>query len=211
MKPHKHAEIIKAWADGAEIEYEYCGRYECIKSPVWDEETEYRIKPEPAAPKSPQTTMTYKQMESAYLIAGDVSSWNSAAAIFLANAAIAHACETGQVVPAATVDKLKSQSDGTEKKLLEALQDGIRREQELGDMLNEAVTIVHRFDPHRKVWMPTPKRTVYVKSFKQDEIIGYGTEARYMAIAVNVRAACYAKLPGQVSNEELRTLIDLAK
>jgi len=50
---HKHAELIKAWADGAEIE----GRYICAnghKTPwttewTWTEDAdyEYRIKPEP--------------------------------------------------------------------------------------------------------------------------------------------------------------------
>jgi hypothetical protein len=51
MKPHKHAELIKAWADGAEIEvnmpdvngddvWEYFNG-------DWNEFREYRIKPEP--------------------------------------------------------------------------------------------------------------------------------------------------------------------
>lgn len=52
-KPHKHAELIKAWANGAEIEYydnrprEHrwisCGEY----TPSWDARSEYRIKPDP--------------------------------------------------------------------------------------------------------------------------------------------------------------------
>ena len=50
MKPHKHAELIKAWADGAEIQY----RYKCEREPWYDvyhpdwsrQEVEYRIKPE---------------------------------------------------------------------------------------------------------------------------------------------------------------------
>jgi hypothetical protein len=48
-KPHKHAELIKAWADGAEIEvYNQIG--DCWYSatvPLWDERNQYRIKPEP--------------------------------------------------------------------------------------------------------------------------------------------------------------------
>ena len=56
MKPHKHAELIKAWADGAEIEYrrlESWGmtEWEFIsdKTFVWytGDVHEYRIKPEP--------------------------------------------------------------------------------------------------------------------------------------------------------------------
>ena len=51
MKPHKHAEAIKAWADGKKIQY----RSDEIKdwqdmpicTPSWFEDVEYRIKPEP--------------------------------------------------------------------------------------------------------------------------------------------------------------------
>ena len=47
-KPHKHAEIIKAWADGAEIQYKsgIDNYWWDIKSPEWQETTEYRIKGE---------------------------------------------------------------------------------------------------------------------------------------------------------------------
>lgn len=49
--PHKHAEVIKAWADGALIQY----RSECKKAwrdatetpPMWYSDWEYRVKPEP--------------------------------------------------------------------------------------------------------------------------------------------------------------------
>jgi len=44
MKPHKHAELIKAWADGAEIQYRY---YMNEENPDWNLDREYRIKPEP--------------------------------------------------------------------------------------------------------------------------------------------------------------------
>ena len=53
MKPHKHAELIKAWADGAEIEYRiysvdsWTDWKDCVE-PTWitDWDFEYRIKPE---------------------------------------------------------------------------------------------------------------------------------------------------------------------
>ena len=52
MKKHKHAEIIKAWADGAEIEYRH-GHMDGWNSlevcPKWFDFVEYRIKP--AEPK----------------------------------------------------------------------------------------------------------------------------------------------------------------
>lgn len=59
MKPHKHAELIKAWADGAEIEFRKSfhvagpGGGTCFtdwKSKLhdsWQEHIQYRIKPKP--------------------------------------------------------------------------------------------------------------------------------------------------------------------
>lgn len=45
--PHKHAALIKAWADGAEIESMECNGWRTSKTPMWFSEIEYRIKPEP--------------------------------------------------------------------------------------------------------------------------------------------------------------------
>ena len=45
--PHIHAELIKAWADGAEIEVFNYGQWWPLEAPFWEEETQYRIKPEP--------------------------------------------------------------------------------------------------------------------------------------------------------------------
>lgn len=53
MKPHKHAEVIKAWADGAAIEvrgeftdYQWW-TFQADYVPSWSAKNEYRIKPEP--------------------------------------------------------------------------------------------------------------------------------------------------------------------
>lgn len=49
-KPHKHAALIKAWADGATIECRHRGGpWFVVKNPMWTgwEGAEYRIKPEP--------------------------------------------------------------------------------------------------------------------------------------------------------------------
>lgn len=45
MKPQKHAEVIKAWAEGAEIEYKQDDQWFSISYPGWFTNTEYRIKP----------------------------------------------------------------------------------------------------------------------------------------------------------------------
>lgn len=42
--PHKHAELIKAWADGAEIEFLAPDGKWYPSDPVWDINREYRIK-----------------------------------------------------------------------------------------------------------------------------------------------------------------------
>jgi len=52
MKPHKHAELIKAWADGAVVEWKCSqgGTWHQLKdimSLVKYDSVEYRIKPEP--------------------------------------------------------------------------------------------------------------------------------------------------------------------
>jgi len=48
MKPRKHAAIIKAWADGAKIQYcTSTGEWVEISKPSWHKDTVYRIKPDP--------------------------------------------------------------------------------------------------------------------------------------------------------------------
>ena len=45
---HKHCELIKAWADGAEIQYQHQnGEWYCSidNQPSWDLDVNYRIKP----------------------------------------------------------------------------------------------------------------------------------------------------------------------
>jgi hypothetical protein len=60
-KPHKHAEFIKAWADGVAIQvrtgplsWDYIG-----DSPSWSESCEYRISPEKTYP---ETTLTDQEL-----------------------------------------------------------------------------------------------------------------------------------------------------
>ena len=46
---HKHAELIKAWADGAQIEYLFTDTNEWCPAltPRWAKSVQYRVKPEP--------------------------------------------------------------------------------------------------------------------------------------------------------------------
>ena len=64
-KPHKWAKEIKAWADGAEIEFRIEGGNEEWReietsSPSWHKDNEYRIKPQP---KEPQYLKLYGWLE----------------------------------------------------------------------------------------------------------------------------------------------------
>ena len=46
MKPHKHAEVIHAWADGAEVQMKmHDGVWINADTPSWHNDCEYRIKP----------------------------------------------------------------------------------------------------------------------------------------------------------------------
>lgn len=46
MIPHKHAHLIKAWAEGAKIEYKQPNNtWVELPTPYWDTTAEYRIKP----------------------------------------------------------------------------------------------------------------------------------------------------------------------
>ena len=50
MKPHKHAALIKEWADGARIQYETAGVWYDVPEddiPMWMPNKAYRVKPEP--------------------------------------------------------------------------------------------------------------------------------------------------------------------
>ena len=50
--PRNYSELIKAWADGAEIEYKDLGApWHVISNPSWSGSGEYRIKPEPKPEK----------------------------------------------------------------------------------------------------------------------------------------------------------------
>lgn len=48
MKPRAHAELIKKWADGAQIQYQCAGGpWFDLDNPHWDPGIQYRVKPGP--------------------------------------------------------------------------------------------------------------------------------------------------------------------
>ena len=51
MTKHKWHKEIKAWADGAEIEFKLENAWWDAGIPEWNEDGEYRIKPQPKEPQ----------------------------------------------------------------------------------------------------------------------------------------------------------------
>lgn len=94
MSKHKHAEVIKQWADGAEIEVRMPGSsWRYSDSPLWCQQNEYRVKPSKVYPV---TQMMDIELQAAVDIPGQSVLGR---AKNIANAALRHACDTGQVVP----------------------------------------------------------------------------------------------------------------
>lgn len=91
---HVHAELMIAWANDTSIEIETrpSGEYPWSVSdrPRWFPDHQYRIKP-----AFPETTMTHEQLEHAWSYGP--TRWSLKLTVF-ANAVLAHAVETGQLV-----------------------------------------------------------------------------------------------------------------
>lgn len=64
-KPHKHAELIKKWADGAKIEYydNIADRWDPIVEPNWDLGTLYR---EAKGREFPETSLSFSRLQEEY-------------------------------------------------------------------------------------------------------------------------------------------------
>ena len=65
MNPHKHAELIKQWAEGAEIEVHYksVDAWFSKSNPSWSESLEYRIKPKPKWEKRQEVPLFYERYD----------------------------------------------------------------------------------------------------------------------------------------------------
>lgn len=100
MKPHLHREAIIAWADGARIQSRYKDGpwIDCNHIPEWQFDHEYRAKPKP---EYPTTMMSCNELYAEFK-SGAVAGLHLTA---VANAALRHACDAGQVVPREEFDR----------------------------------------------------------------------------------------------------------
>lgn len=95
MKQHKHAAVIHAWADGAEIEYRGKDGDQWMRTgiPEWVDHTQYRVKPEKVYP---ETRMTLSELNNVW---GRAPTNEEVHALrYVANAALRHAIDAEQVV-----------------------------------------------------------------------------------------------------------------
>jgi hypothetical protein len=87
-----HAELIKAWEDGAEIEFYNSSKYMwiTIDHPSWDSAINYRVKPEPKI----ETTLTVRQLYEVW----DITDTSSESMKGIANASLQEAVRCGQLL-----------------------------------------------------------------------------------------------------------------
>jgi hypothetical protein len=92
-KPHIHAEIIKAWADGAEIEFLLISTSEwtTTTNPSWSEDYKYRVKPDLTYP---ETTLTGEVLHGKFHNCEDSV---EASHVHVANEAIKHFIASGDM------------------------------------------------------------------------------------------------------------------
>jgi hypothetical protein len=101
--PHKHAEVIHAWADGAQIQWrnyakgedEWSDHPNYLPPPAWLGTCQYRVKPEPPAKVYPVTQMALEQIMD---VVRTTPGQYGEAYIAIANAALRHAIDAGQVI-----------------------------------------------------------------------------------------------------------------
>lgn len=141
--PHKHAEFIKAWSDGQEVQVmTNSGWADVSRLPSWIDSNQYRIKP--AAPKWTQTTMT----------APEISDWFQSTCLTPAqmaviingvNNAIGKECQSGALVPADKVREIeaKARADEARKSMNPvAVIEAAWRHMKLGRLDPETIQII---------------------------------------------------------------------
>jgi hypothetical protein len=157
-KPHPHAEVIKAWADGAQVQFQYYATKEWgdDNSPQFHVERQYRVKPEKVYPV---TRMAHSEMFTVYASHlrckhgyNSVTAETSGLAE-VANAALRHAIDADQVVPMAEVQEVarnlnKRRYERAERALLSAGFEDIGG-QEWKPPLGKAPHFIEVSDPKR--------------------------------------------------------------
>jgi hypothetical protein len=86
-KPHIHAEVIKAWADGAEIEFLLGSEWYPYPAPGWSTSCGYRVKPEPIPDVELFAAVSRHSPYSCKIISTSTNNWNESGKPSYTNAA----------------------------------------------------------------------------------------------------------------------------
>ena len=102
MASKKHAELIRAWLDGAQIQYllRSMNRWVDTEKPNFEESEEFRIKPAEPERVYPKTQMTMDELRG---ITEKYAYDNLL--VNMCNAALRHACDAGQIVTREEFDR----------------------------------------------------------------------------------------------------------
>lgn len=105
MQPHKHQALIIQWANGAKIQYRKPDElvWKDSDPPAWVEDYEYRVKPAEPERVYPTTKMDAGELHVIYLENSKPTYYAGFTAI--ANAALRHAIDAGQVVTREEFDR----------------------------------------------------------------------------------------------------------
>ncbi len=105
MKPHKHQEIIIAYANGAQVQVRDQGAQIWVdaKNPVFRDDHQYRVKPaEPERADYPKSQLSRQEIiDIVRQTPGDYRNAYEA----ICNAALRHACDNGQIVTREEFDR----------------------------------------------------------------------------------------------------------
>lgn len=105
--PHKHAEVIKAWADGAAVQIKDGDSWFDMsegQQPTWRDDFEYRVKPVEADRVYPYTQLTLNELMSLWDIKAQGCGPHTKSRM-IANTALRHACDNGQIVTREEFDR----------------------------------------------------------------------------------------------------------
>lgn len=142
--PHVHAEVIKAYADGAQIEFRHAPNreWEGVAQPYFDVSTEYRVKPEP--PAYPVTRLNHSELADIYFGAFDfrTKQIESIGAVAIANAALRHAIDAKQIITMADHhEEMAKHDEARDMAIAEAVRDACRISARAADAWRTDATI----------------------------------------------------------------------
>lgn len=142
-KPHKHAEVIKAWADGEDIQKMSAdGVWREVVEPEFQLDREYRVKPDEPGKVAkqeyayPASQISGIELHQIYMI---TSPGNTGREDFVAvaNAALCNAIDIGQVVTAEQAKELSAESYN--RGLNDGIAEGLKRNAERDMAIARAV------------------------------------------------------------------------